>query len=153
MPKKAIPVQELLPLNLLPSMNVFPKLHPTMSNVNLEELSQEIKAIILNLNADFQGRKITLHTLHDLMLAFKYDYLQLQEGFVPHVPPNALTDAIVQKYCENNLGIIEEMLTFLIQAYLELHALTLEVITVTPEQWMQQVQVVQVQNSDAEASQ
>jgi hypothetical protein len=53
----------------------------------------------------------------------------------------------------NNVFIIEEMLNFLIQTYLELQALTLEVITITPEQWLTNAQVVPAPEPDAEASQ
>jgi hypothetical protein len=134
-------------------MDVFPPNHPSLLNVNPDELSQDVKAIIMNLKADFLARKITLQALLKQIKSFKYDYHQLKAGFAPTVPEHPFTDPVMGKYAENNLSLVEEMLSLLIQEYLELHALTLEVLTGTPEQWLKEVQILPDPATDSETSQ
>jgi hypothetical protein len=72
-PKKAVPEQELLPLNLLPSLDVFPKNHPTLDSFGPQRTTQDTSMIIFNLNADFQARKMTLQALLKMMNEYKFD--------------------------------------------------------------------------------
>jgi hypothetical protein len=144
--------QELIPENLLPSLDMFPRNHPASDNPDFNALPQDVKEIIINLNADFQPRKLTLRKIRQLIVAFRFDSLQLHEGFRPLVPPNALSDLILKKYADNAQFVLVWIFEFFMERYLELHELTKEVLTVTPEQWLARVQVAQPAN-DAEASQ
>jgi hypothetical protein len=149
-PMNPLEEQELI-LDLLPSLDMFPRNHPASDNPDFNALPRDVKEIIINLNADFQARKLTLRKIRHIILAFRFDSLQLHEGFLPLVPLNPLSDLILKKYADNAQFVLVWIFEFLMERYLELHELTQEVLTVTPEQRLARVQVAQPAN-DAGAS-
>jgi hypothetical protein len=82
-------------MDLLPSIDEFPRNHPTSENPGFPNFPRNVQEIGLNLNADFQARKVRLLSFMEIIVAFKYDYVQLEEGFVPF---NPATDIALKKW-------------------------------------------------------
>jgi hypothetical protein len=151
-PKKPVQEQVLIQMNLLPSIDALPRNHPASEVPNIATLPQNIQKIIQNLNIDFQARKLTLRNMFQMLLAVKFDYVQLHAGFEPVVPANPNTDKTLKNYCEFSLTVADTFLQVLIQGYIQLYELTQEVLTVTPEQWIAHEQVAEPAD-DSEESQ
>jgi hypothetical protein len=102
-PLKEVPRQALVPQQLINEFYLLPKHHPLFLSDGDPELEQRTAAerfAAQSLELDYQGRRNTLHAIFQMMLAFKFDYLQLKEGAAPYDPPNPTLEKLLIIHCE-----------------------------------------------------
>jgi hypothetical protein len=100
---KEVPRQALVPQELINEFHLLPNHHPMFLSQDDPENEQRTAAerfAAQSLELDYQGRRNALRAMFQMLIAFKFDYLQLKAGAEPYEPPNPTLEKILLIHCE-----------------------------------------------------
>jgi hypothetical protein len=95
---KEVSRQALVPQQLINEFQLLTNHHPLFLSDGDPELEQRTAAegfAAQSLELDYQGRRNALRSIFQVMLAFKFDYLQLKSGAASYEPPNPTLDKLL----------------------------------------------------------
>jgi hypothetical protein len=102
LPMKEVSRQGLVSQQLIFEFHLLPSHHPLFLSEGDPEFEQRTAAerfAAQSLELDFQDRRNALKSMFQVMLSFKFDYLQLKAGAAPYESPNPTLDKLLIIHC------------------------------------------------------
>jgi hypothetical protein len=131
---KEVPRQCLVPQQLISELNHLPNHHPTFRSEDDPKFEQRTAAerfAAQSLELDYQGRRNALRAMFQMMLAFKFDHLQLKAGAVPYDPPNPTLEKLLIIHCEYASQADKQIMDTILNYYQDFFEETRDITDIT----------------------